>query len=294
MPFDVYDYPQALVFKGMVYIGGGNSLPATHERTVMVYDPQLDSFDTLPPYNYRYFSMAVVNNQLVLVGGADVKTLKMTNKLGVWNEESKTWAHPLPPMTIACCSPSVVVYKKKWLVIMGGCDDETTLSRVEILDTTEFGKQYLAAPVPQPCYSVSTVTFGNMCYLVGGYSTEGPSRKVFSVFLDDLISQAVPQPAGTRSCAQSTPSPWTTMPDTPLVLSNALILNGALLTLAGSGYSTTIYYYQPSTMSWVEAGELPTGRLCCACTVLSSGELFVAGSRYRSRSDTNVDIASIK
>jgi hypothetical protein len=53
------------------------------ERTVMVYDPKQDSYDTLPPYTCKYFSMAVVNNQLVLVGGRDVQTDKQTNKLGV-------------------------------------------------------------------------------------------------------------------------------------------------------------------------------------------------------------------
>ena len=273
MPFRVYDYQQVVVFKGKVYIGGGSSI--THSHTVMVYDPQLDSFDTLPPYTFVWFSMAVVNNQLVVVGGRDVRTDKVTNNLGVWNEQSKTWTHPLSPMTVACISPSVVVYENKWLIIIGGYDGRTALSRVEILDTTWPGRWYLAAPLPQPCYRASTATTGNMCYLVGGWSTGELSRKVYSVCLDDLISQAVPQAAGTS--APSTPSPWTTMPDTPLVDSTALCLNGALMTVGGAKCSTTIYYYQPSTKSWIKAGELPTRRQGCACTVLPSGELFVAG-----------------
>ena len=293
MPFAVFNYPQAVVFKGKVYIGGGNTI--THSQTVMVYDPQLDSFDTLPPYTYTWFSMAAVNNKLVVIGGLDVRTGMVTNKLGVWNEQSKTWTHPLPPMITACYLPSVVVYKNKWLVIMGGHDGRATLSRVEILDTTGSGQWYLAAPLPQPCYRASTATIGNMCYLVGGYSARGVStRKVYCVCLDDLISQAVPQAAGTS--ALSTPSPWTTMPNTPLTYSTALCLNGALMTVGESGfsmfdYSKTIYHYQPSTRSWIEAGELPTERQGYACTVLPSGELFVAGSGGY---NTSVDIASVQ
>ena len=287
MPFAVWYYPQAIVFKGKVYIGGGGSASNTQMQTVMVYDPQQDSFDTLPPYTYMLFSMAVVNNQLVLVGGRDVQTGMVTNKLGVWNEQSKTWTHPLPPMTTACSSPSVVVYENKWLIIIGGSDGRT-LSGVEILDTTGSGQWYLAALLPLPCCRASTVTIGNTCYLVGGYSTGGPSKKVYSVCLDDLISQDVPQAAGTS--APSTPSSWTTMPDIPLADSTALCLNGALMTVGGSERSTTIYHYQPSTRMWIKAGELPAGRLRCACTVLRSGELFVTGDRY----NTSVDIASIQ
>ena len=59
----------------------------TQGETKSDYDPQQDTYtwDTLPPYTHIYFSMAVVNNQLVLVGGSDVQTGKKTNKLGVWN-----------------------------------------------------------------------------------------------------------------------------------------------------------------------------------------------------------------
>ena len=296
MPFKVWDYPQAVVFKGKVYIGGGGSGSATLEQTVMVYDPQLDSFVKLLPYTCRLFSMAVVNNQLVLVGGVEVVTDKVTNKLGdnkktnklgVWNEQSKTWTDPYPSMTTACSSPSVVVYEDKWLIVIGGYG-RTALSRVEILDTTEPGQWYIAAPLPQPCRRASTVIIGNTCYVVGGYGTGVSSRKVYSVWLDYLISQAVPQAAGTG--APSTPSPWTTMPDTLLTYSTALCLNGALMTVGGER-STTIYHYKPSTRRWIEAGELPTGRLDCACTVLS-GELFVAGG-VGFGSNLSVGIASI-
>ena len=40
------------MFKGKVCIGGGGSTSNINRQTVMVYDPQLDSFDTLPPYSY--------------------------------------------------------------------------------------------------------------------------------------------------------------------------------------------------------------------------------------------------
>ena len=116
---------------------------------------------------------ARVRDHWVVVGGEDVRTNKPTNQLGVWNEQSKSWTHPLPPMTTACQSPSVATHNNRWLVVMGGVGDGAYLSRVEILDTTGSGQWYQAAPLPQPCHRVSTVTIGNMCYLLDGFTMRG-------------------------------------------------------------------------------------------------------------------------
>ena len=277
-----------VVFKEKVYIGGGSASLVT-ERTVMVYDPKQDSYDTLPPYTCEYFSMAVVNNQLVLVGGVDVQTHKLTNKLGAWNEQSKRWTHPLPPMTTACRSPSVATHNR-WLVVMGGHDDKTHLSRVEILDI-DSTQWYHAASLPQPLFDSLPAIIGNMCYLLGGYSEGGASKKVFSVCFDDLISQAVSQPAS--ASAPPTPSPWQSLPDTPLKYSTALAFNSALLAVGGHLMgSTAIYHYQASSRSWVKAGELPTRRCVCTCTVLPSGDLYVAGGA--AGAGQKVDIESVQ
>ena len=175
LPFGMYGYSNVVVFKEKVYIGGGYASSNRKEQTVTVYDPKQDSYDTLPLYTYKYFSMAVVNNQLVLVGGEDIQTGKMTNKLGVWNEQSKRWTHPLPPMTTACHSPSVAIHNR-WLIVIGDYGDEAILSRVEILDTTTYTNQwYRAASLPQPYYTLSLKfnTISNMCYLLDGYTKGG-------------------------------------------------------------------------------------------------------------------------
>ena len=284
MPFGMEFYPQLVVLNGKAYIGGGAASTDRECQTVIVYDPQKDSYDTLPPYTYKYFSIAVVNNQLVVVGGEDVRTSKRTNQLGVWNEQSKSWTHPLPPMTTSCLSPSVATHNNRWLVVMGGGGDGTVLSRIEILDTTGSGQWYQAVPLPQPCQAVSTATIGNTCYLLGGINAGGiPSNKAFSVQLDELISQAISQPAGAR--APPTLSPWMTLPDTPLSHSTVLAINGVILAVGGWG-STAIYHYQPSSRSWIKAGELPAARLCCCCAVLPSGEMLVVGGRGADRVDT--------
>ena len=119
-------------------------------------------------------------------------------------------------MTKACNLPFVATYNNRWLVVMGGNGkyDGIHLSRVEILDTTEPLQWYQAASLPQPCYQVPSATIGNMCYLLGGFSKEGVSKKVFSVCLDDLISQATSQTVSPSAPPIPVPSPWQSLPDT--------------------------------------------------------------------------------
>ena len=283
-----------VVFKKKVYIGGGIALPSRNKQVVIVYDPKNDCYDTLPPYTYQSFSIATVNNQLVLVGGSDVQTYnKKTNKLGVWNKESKEWTHPLPPMITACSSPSVVTHNNRWLLVIGGCyTEEGELSKVEIIDTVESEQWYQAVSPPQLCHQLSTAVIGNMCYLLGGFTqSKRPSERVFSVCLDDLISESASQPNSAPR-----PSPWLSLPDAPLTYSTALAFNGALLAVGG-GYSgsSAIHIYQPSSNSWVKAGELPTGHERCdsGCAVLPTGEVLVAGGGVDRDIRGMVEIASV-
>ena len=93
---------------------------------------------------------------------------------------------------------------------------------------------------------------------------------------------------------------WQTLPDTPLKLSSALALNGALLAVGGVEgiiVSKAIHIYQPSSKKWVKAGELLTGTATCSCIVLPSGKILVAGGYTDTiyGSATNkVEVATIK
>ena len=178
---------------------------------------------------------------------------------------------------------------------MGGYGGKARLSRVEILDTDSATQWHHAASLPQSLSRALPAIIGNMCYLLGGYAEGGTvSQKVFSVCLDDLISQAISRPAS--ASAPPTPSPWQSLPDVPQKYSSALPFSRALLAVGGDyPESTAIYHYQPSSRSWVKAGELPTGRSECTCTVLPSGDLYVAGGGVGglSAAAQRVDIASL-
>ena len=266
-----------------VYVGGEFvDVPA-----VMVYSLQNGSWSRLPYDSealcFGTCSMVAMNDRLVTVDGGT---------LGVWDEQSQTWTSPFPQMPTVRHSPSIVSYKK-WLVVAGGkveyYGDANHSRRIDLLDT--FSQQwYQGSPLPYGCSEMSSAISGNMLYLLGGVSSQ-----VLSVCLDELIFQAVSQSAGATS--PPTPSPWQTLPETPLTHSAVLILKGALLAVGGL-WSSSIHLYQPTSKSWVKAGNLPMARPSfvreqCACTVLPSGEVFVASGGGFETVCCRVDIATI-
>ena len=298
MPNGIGDDIQAVVIGSDVYVGGGYGLNAA---TVMVYSLQTGTWRTLPPYESRLFGMAVVNNQLVLVGGLSKSTRKVTNVLGLWDERSQTWTHTFPVMPTARDSLPVISYQK-WLVTAGGMDGRGSYSnKVELLDILS-GQWYEGSPLPKGCTQMSSAISGNMWYLSrGNFEVDNvPGRytsmieldkRILSVCLDVLISQAVSPSAGTTS--PPTPSPWQTLTELPVEDSTALIIRGSLLTVGG-WRSSAIHLYQPSRKSWVKVGDLPTQLDQCAGIVLPSGEIFVAGGASGlGYSISSVDIATI-
>ena len=292
LPFGMYDYPQVVIVNGKLFMGGRVAFSDHNCHIIMVYDPQNDEWTTLPFYPRHFFTMAALNNQLVLAGGVNGSDNTATAVLGAWSEYLKQWTYPFPPMPTARISPSAVSHSK-WLVVIGGRLKrlDIKLSNVEILNTTS-GQWYIGAAIPHPCSSISAVTIGQMCYLLGGYTTNhAPSKKVYRISLDDLISQATP--SGTQ-LSTVTVSPWQNLPDSPLKYSAAVAIGGSLLAVGGG--QKDIYLYQIGSRSWGKVGELATNRSSCTCILLPDGRLFVAGGVVDSSDlySKSVEIATLR
>ena len=272
-------YPQAVVLKGRVYVGGGNVLIRGQSTIVTCYDIEHNQWTALTRYHSRYYAMTAVNEELVLIGGQNPTTAQTTRTIGVWDEGTQRWVYHLrnfPPLPTACDASTAVVHDKKWLIVAGGRDDAyLILSKVYILDL-HCHQWYSGAPLPQPAHKMTAAVIGSTLVLLGGAGADNEFlNKVFSVQLDNLISQAI-------SHESVLASPWQNLPDIPVVSSTALAFNGALLAVGGNKpedlNATQIHLFKPSSGTWVEAGHLLVGRLRCACKVLPSGEIFIAGS----------------
>ena len=277
MPSSMADC-QAVLIGDNVYIGGGDGYTSSESQTVMLYKIHSGSWAMLLSTGKKWFSMAAVNDQLVLIGGKRLSPKGATNELAVWDEGLQSWTNPLPAMPTARHSASVVAYQG-WLVVAGGDNGyNVCLNKVELLDTHS-QNWFESSSLPKGCSTMSSVVSGNMWYLSGGISTLHVNQHVFSVCLDELISQAVWQPGTHPAVAISwTMSPWQILTDTPIKNSTLIVLHGGLLTIGGDN-SSAIHLYQPSSRNWVKIGDLPTKRSQCTVVLLPNGEIFVAGGQ---------------
>ena len=280
-------WPQSVTVDTAVYIANRGYAGGDIFR----YDPHTKQFTELPQYLYCNFTMTELTHQLVVVGGYDVSIDKITNTVSVYSTSQRSWKHPYPAMNTPREYPAVSTYHQR-LVVAGGFDSgKTDLATVEILDTSISNCQWLTATkLPVNCCLMSAAITHGTLYLLGGTL----QKKVLSVSLSALTQTDKP------------PAQWHTLPDAPLENSTAIVVHGSLVAVGGSHgqqKSSEIHVYDLEKNEWNKVGDLPTERQDCACCLLPSAEILVAGGDDSARRDDlagrdgssrRMDVAAVK
>ena len=273
----VMECPQSVTVDTVVYIAERGGCGGD---VILRYDPHTNNFTELQ-YQYWGFTMTKLTHQLVVVGGRDVFTYKTTNTVSVWSPSQRGWTQPYPPLNTPRRYPAVST-DHQHLVVAGGCDDSLTdLATVEILNTSVSHCQWLSATgLPVSCRLMSAAITHDTLYLLGGTL----HKIVLSVPLSALTKSNKP------------PAVWRTLPDAPLECSTAIAVHGSLLAVGGSHgrqRSSTIHVYDQKN-AWNKVGDLPTEKRDCACCLLPSREILVAGGQDRNGWTRRMDAAAVK
>ena len=117
---------QAVVLNNKVYVGGGFTLDCTTSSNIYIYDPTIDTWETLQSPT-RYSTLTTYHNKLLLVGGLEVSTDEATNQLWVFEEGEQTWTQPLPPMPTRRRGASAVSTQDH-LIVAGGYSNSGDLN----------------------------------------------------------------------------------------------------------------------------------------------------------------------
>ena len=273
--------PQSVTVDTVVYIAErGYSV----SRDILRYDLHSQQWMEPLQYQYLYCGMTTVSSQLVMVGGREyVSTLKATNRVAVYSPSQRSWSQPYPLLKTPRYWPAVSTYHQR-LVVAGGRDASyTDIASVDILDISVSHCQWLSATgLPVSCSLMSAAITDGTLYLLGG----SLGKKVLSVSLSTLTETDKP------------PAQWCTLPDTPLEYSTPIAVHGSLLAVGGSHgrqRSSAIHVYDQEKNAWNKMGDLPTERQDCACCLLPSGEILVAGGYDRNDKWTGrMDVAAVK
>ena len=271
MPFKMDLYIQSVIVQEIVYVGGGGR-GFDNSYIVIAYNTRSQTWHQLPPHATWGFTMVVINNKLVLVGGRN-RSGDDTNILGVWEADKRQWTHPYGPMPTPRSWPSAVVYKQWLIVAGGGVTGSNKLSTTEVLDMSS-NQWNSAPPTPNPCSEMRSAIIGDMCYFMGGFHSAGNATEtVYSVSLPALVSQT--------TSTSSTPHPmWKTISTLGHTLCSPLSIGGELLVVGGvkNGKDVSdIRHYVPETNKWVVVGHTTSPIYRCSCTVISVRLIAVVG-----------------
>ncbi len=297
----------AVVLNGKVYVGGGGADSDKDQFIIKVYTPETDGWGQLPECPVRWFAMAVVNQQLVMVGGNNpgrwlLKALQLgygdpQSTVLVWDSPSQQWTSPYPDMPTARWAAAAVGYQH-FLVVAGGFGRGSYLTTVEILNTST-NQWYYALQTPFTCYLLTLV--GDTLYAIGGLDSQQKPIdsqqvvKVVSISVSALVSHATRVPRPFRPTWKVTCIP-------ELQLSTTVSLHNSLLAVGGmetsNRPSSAICLYNPQTNRWTKLGDVPAALYKCSCAVLPSGELVVLGGwgefeDSKHRRSSNLYIAQI-
>ena len=277
---------QVVVMGEKVYMGGGHTEDDEDAYWVFQYNLSQDEWSYLPSHSAFFFAMAQFSGILITVGG--VMQDGVTGKVYRFKERSHKWEEFLKPMPTARFCLSLATTKAA-IVASGGDIDvkdgkPVPCATVEVY-SSETSQWHTADPLPVPCGAMTSVTFTDTWYLLGGDGTgDEDVTTVQYTPLTTLLQKAKPS-----SRKSSRMSVWKTLPDTPLKSSAAASLSGNLLAVGGYNLSTpsssAVYIFLPLTNSWVRVtiGDLPKPRYNCTAVQLLSNQLLVVGGRNRKK-----------
>ena len=164
-------------------------------------------------------ALTTYQGKLVLVGGREVATGYLTNKL--WSlQDDGTWAEDLPPMPTWRRS-ATAVSTGHHLLVAGGMREDQGERAVEVFD----GKRWSTTePLPVGFYDMKSALLNGEWYLMGGW---WQGRSVFSASVAALLASA-----GT---GERTHSVWRRLPPAPLEFSSPATFGSLLLAIGGWG-----------------------------------------------------------
>ena len=263
-----------------VYLAGGLAPDVRSAEIVQVYNIDTGKWSTLPPAPQYNSEAIAINNNLVLIGGKESSTKKITNMVSTWLVEEEKWTQTIPPMSTRRLRPGVLLLKNYLFVFGGGGeDDKTLLDSFEVLDIEENQWSSGRGLLPRPLYNFKLGIFGDVVILTSAWTTTTTTKswKIPVRVLEDSVTDSSSQPIQ-----------WTPIADTPYYQSS-LVTNSEQPVLVGGfrgGQSTKDISLYTSNR-WEIVGHLSEPRISPAVVAISDTSFLVFGGY------TNVQNASL-
>jgi len=279
-------YHNTVLYKGKIYIGGGNEPGSKPSHRIDVYHPN-DNCWSPTPINvlYHWFAMTLFNNQLILAGGED-RSSNITNR--VFLLDSRNQLKDYSKMITSRCLATAVGHQKNLLVAGGKDSSYNPLASTEVFDSIT-GQWYVTGDLPSPHCSLQAAIADNTVYMLGGASNLGSrsSPKVLTASLDMLSNKQLN---------------WDSRLSTPWNRSTPVSINGKRLLIfggrkrIGDRYARTsdIYLFNKVNQSWQAVEQIPLPRDAPAVVYMADTFIVIGGVAEDGQFTNTVWIGSCK
>ena len=266
-------YATAVPIGRNVYIAGGVAPDARSAEIVQVYNIDTGKWSTLPPAPQYNSEAIAINNNLVLIGGKESSTRKITNMVSTWLVEEERWTQTIPSMSTRRVRPGVLLLKNYLFVFGGrGEDNKTLLDSFEVLNIEKNQWSSGRGLLPQPLYAFELGVFGDTVILTSAWiSTTIVTTKSWKIpvrVLEDSV---------TNSSSQLIQ--WTPVANAPYFRSSLLINSKQPVLVGGDDQrdqpTKDISLYTPDR--WEIVGHLSEPRNRPAVVAISDTSFMVFG-----------------
>ncbi|HUA38327.1 MAG TPA: kelch repeat-containing protein [Candidatus Sulfopaludibacter sp.] len=268
------NHTATLLPDGKVLVAGGfgtNGI-ALALGSVELYDPVTGTWIATAPMNTArglHTATLLPNGQVLVVGGyKNYKSALASAEL--YDPVSGTWTNT-GSLNTARWSHLATLLPNGKVLVLGGINSSGNLASAELYDPASGTWTNTGSLSAARYESTATLLPDGMVLVAGGYATGG--TYLASAELYDPVSGTWTN-TGSLNTARGFHSA-TLLPN-----GNVLVMGGLALVMGGGGISsqlTSAELYNPAGGTWTNTGPLNTGRWSFPATLLSGGQVLVAG-----------------
>lgn len=264
-----------------LYVTGGFGPEREVELSVFEFNLFHGNWRRLPDPQHKSGIPHVVCGKLVLFGGFDIATNKVTNQVSTYDKENNLWSSFYPNLK-ECRSFPAVVSHSNYVIVAGGKNREEILNDFEVMHTMECQWRKLKRCLPKRVFNFSAMISNHWLYLVRTIGSYPPSssKQAFAIAMDDVIP-----PQNMDSIKME--NDWTSLSDAPHM--NVTIVPDSFPPLLVGGSDSQgktvsdILLYDATANSWKQVEALSSSRANVAVTTISNNAIIVIGGCTDSR-----------
>jgi serine/threonine protein kinase len=272
--------------RGATVVKGDTAYFMLRDGTIRSYNSATSGWKDVLHYNYTGASLAIVNEELIAIGGCESSMFKKTYHNTLFIVVRTYWSDRRYPPMPTKRSDAVAVTSSAHLVVAGGMTgsalkDQT--SAVEVMDSITLVWSVVAS-LPYPYRRASATACGDRVYILGGETANIKTKSVLTCSLSGLV----------QSSSLSS-SVWDGIADAPVFRFTCAAVNEELLMFGGCDkhYKPTsaIRKYNRATNSWDLINSIPSPKYNCLVAVIPSEKkvMVVGGTSTTVEVEVEID-----